>query len=194
MSRPEKDKILEHDYDGIRELDNPLPGWWVLIFWASILWAGGYALWHHAGPGVKARQERFAALDATLAEKAAAASRPADFSRFEGAILAMARDEAGLAAGKEIFATRCMPCHGMQGEGLVGPNLTDDHVIHGWRLADIYRTIHEGVPEKGMIPWKGQMSEQQMQQAAAFVATLRATDPPNQKAPEGVPAEGNPLQ
>lgn len=194
MSRPEKDKILDHDYDGIREYDNPLPGWWVLIFYVSVLWAAGYLAWWHFGPGVASRQARFAALDARLAEKRAAASATVDYSSMEPALLALARDPAALAQGKATFALRCMPCHGPEGQGLVGPNMADDYYIHGWRLSDMYRTVSEGVPDKGMISWKAMLSKDEMQQVTAYVATLRGTTPPNPKAPQGDLAAGNPLQ
>lgn len=193
MSGPERDKILDHDYDGIKELDNPLPGWWLFIFHASTVWAIGYALWFHAGPGVASRQQRIAAIDEALAAKRAAAAAPQDYSAAEPQLQALARDAVALASGKEIFAMRCMPCHGMAGEGLVGPNLTDDHVIHGWRLSDIYHVVNEGVPEKGMIPWKSMLTELQMMEVSAYIATLRGTNPPNPKAPEGELASGNPL-
>jgi cytochrome c oxidase cbb3-type subunit III len=191
-SRPEKDRILDHEYDGIREYDNPLPGWWVLVFYVSVAWAAGYALWWHAGPGVDARSARFAELDERLRAKAAA-SAGADFSAFEPEIRQVALSPDGLAAGASIFATRCLPCHGAAGEGIVGPNLTDDYVLHGWTLPEMYRVVSEGVPEKGMIAWKSLLSPAEMQQVTAYAASLRGTSPPNPKAPQGEPAGGRPL-
>jgi cytochrome c oxidase cbb3-type subunit 3 len=141
VSRPEKDKILEHDYDGIREYDNPLPGWWVLIFHVSIIWAAGYAAWMHFGPGLPAREARFAALDARVAEKAAAAAAPASLGDVEPGIRAVLADPDAMAAGKATFAKLCMPCHLAEGQGLIGPNLTDDYFIHGWTqvIAEVFQ-------------------------------------------------------
>ena len=192
-SRPEKDRILEHEYDGIREYDNPLPGWWVLVFYACVAWAAGYALWWHAGPGVETRRSRFAALDERLAAKAVAASAVTDYSSLEPALLAVASDPEGRAAGAQIFAARCLPCHGAFGEGIVGPNLTDDFVLHGWKLTDMYRVVSDGVIEKGMIPWKGTLAPEEIQQVTAFAASLRGTHPANPKPPQGEPAGGRPL-
>jgi len=106
MNRPEKDRILEHEYDGIREYDNPLPGWWLVVLYATVAWSIGYVAWMHLGPGVAARQARFAALDRRLAEKAASALT--DFGSMEPELLVSARDPTAVAAGKAIFAMRCI--------------------------------------------------------------------------------------
>lgn len=193
MSRPEKDKLLEHEYDGIREYDNPLPGWWVFIFYACVIWAAGYGAWMHFGPGLAAREARFAALDARIVEKAASAAAPASLGNVEPGIRAALADPALLAAGSATFSRLCMPCHGPEGQGLIGPNMTDEYFIHGWTLPDLYRTISEGVPEKGMISWKTQLSRQEMEQVVAYVATLRGSHPPNAKEPQGDLATSNAL-
>ncbi len=101
-----------------------------------------------------------------------------------------------MAKGKEIFAGRCVPCHGDRGQGIVGPNLTDDFWLHGGRPSEIYHTITEGVPEKGMVPWKTQLSPEEIAAVTAYVGTLRGTNPPNPKPPEGqkVAADGAPLR
>ena len=193
MSRPEKDKILEHDFDGIREYDNPLPGWWVLIFYISVIWSAGYLAWMHFGPGLESREANFAALDARVAQKAVAAAAPADFGDAVPGIQAALAAPAALASGKATFDRLCMPCHAPEGQGLIGPNMTDDYFIHGSTLEDMYRVVSEGVPEKGMIAWKGQLSRAEMEQVVAFVSTLRGTHPPNPKEPQGELAPGSPL-
>jgi cytochrome c oxidase cbb3-type subunit 3 len=192
MSRPEKDRILEHDYDGIREYDNPLPGWWVLVFYVCVAWAAGYAAWSFGSAGQKSRQADFAALDSRLQQKMAAAT-PVDDATVEASLRAIAKDPSRIAQGKELFATRCMPCHGASGEGIVGPNLTDDFVLHGWRLADMHRVVTDGVPEKGMIPWKTMLTPDQIAIVTVYAATLRGTSPPNPKPPQGDPAGGRPI-
>ena len=90
-----------------------------------------------------------------------------------------------MAKAKETFATRCAPCHGPAAQGIVGPNLTDEFWLHGGRLVDISRTISDGVPEKGMIPWKGQLSPEEIHALSAYIGTLAGSRPPNPKPPEG---------
>lgn len=94
-------------------------------------------------------------------------------------------DDASLAAGKEIYDLNCVPCHGKFGEGGIGPNLTDDYWIHGGRYADLIHIINVGVPAKGMIAWDRTLKPQQIEEVASYIETLRGTDPPNPKAPQG---------
>ena len=95
-------------------------------------------------------------------------------------------DDAGsLSSGKEIFIKNCAACHGQEGQGLVGPNFTDDYWIHGGGIKNIFMTIKYGVPSKGMISWQTQLNPTEMQEVGSYIMTLRGTDPPNQKAPEG---------
>ena len=112
------------------------------------------------------------------------------------ALLALQKNAGAMAKGKEIFVGRCVPCHGDGGQGIVGPNLTDDFWLHGGRPSEIYRTITEGVPEKGMVPWKTQLSPEEIAAVTAYVGTLHGTHPPNPKPPEGqkVAADGAPLR
>ena len=302
MSKREE-KILGHDYDGIHEYDNPLPGWWLFIFYGSMVWALLYAVFFHFGPGLLPEQRHDAEMRALRIEAARAAimsgevtdenvqlvalspehvdhgaqifqERCAKCHRPDGGgdvgpnltdkywldggspaeIHATIRDgvhqegmptwswkirpdevwaaaayvetlrgtnvvngkepqgqpwepgtpsaarraaltatlqevlddPAAVARGQQVFMVRCLACHGPQGGGLVGPNLTDDHWIHGGGLADIFHTVMEGVPEKGMISWKKQLSRQEIQDVVAFVASIRGTNAPG-KPPEGEP-------
>ena len=104
--------------------------------------------------------------------------------RPEANLLALT-DESSLVAGKDVFQTNCAVCHLSQGQGLVGPNLTDEYWIHGGSYADIVRIVTEGVPAKGMISWKTQISKQQIFEVSSYIMTLKGTNPPNPKAPEG---------
>jgi cytochrome c oxidase cbb3-type subunit 3 len=102
-------------------------------------------------------------------------------------------DEVSLSAGKEKYIKDCSPCHGVNGEGSIGPNMTDNYWIHGGKVSDLFRTVKNGVPEKGMVAWGQQLNPKQMQEVVSFILTLQGTNPPNGKAPEGelyVP-EGN---
>ena len=193
MSDADRDRLLPHAQDGIEEYDNPLPGWWVWIFWVTIVFSLGYWAYYQLGPGPSV----FAVYEAEMRE--AAARRPAAptvGAVSDQALLTLQKSAGALAKGKEIFAGKCMPCHGDRGQGTVGPNLTDDYWVHGGRPGEIYRTITEGVPEKGMVPWKTQLSPDEIAAVTAYIGTLRGTSPPKPKPPEGqkVAADGSPLR
>lgn len=181
MSDSDRDRLISHGYDGIQEYDNPLPGWWVWIFWVTIVFSIGYWAYYQIGPGpsIVAQYE--------AEEEIAEQRRPRVVASAvtDASLAALEKDAAAMAKAKEIFATRCMPCHGDRGQGIVGPNLTDEYWLHGGRLTEIYALISEGVPEKGMVPWKTQLSPAEIAAMAAYVGTLRGTNPPNPKAAEG---------
>ena len=179
-----QDQLLEHDSDGIKEYDNDLPRWWVWLFWITIIVAPIYAYWFH---GVLApTDERLAHAMSEVEAKRATQSATANAVEVsEDNLLALVSDTQALAKGSELFASRCAACHQAQGQGLIGPNLTDKHWIHGGKIVDIRRTISEGVPEKGMLSWKTMLSADEMNAVTAYVWTLRGTNPPNPKAAEG---------
>ena len=178
--------IQGHTYDGIREYDNPMPGWWVGLFWACVLFAPVYMLGIHVFDWIDTYEEDFTEAGQRLEEVRAvyAATGPA-FKTDEGALREYADDPAFAAAGAATFASTCATCHGAEGEGLIGPNLTDPYWVHGGTPSDIYRVISEGVLDKGMPAWDASLSEEEQAQAMAYVLSLQGTDPPNPKAPEG---------
>lgn len=192
MSDGDRDRLLSHAYDGIEEYDNPLPGWWVWIFWATIIFSVGYWAYYQMGPGPSV----VAVYEAEMREAAARQPVvPAAGTVSDQTLRALEKNAAAIAQGKAIFAGKCVPCHGDRGQGIVGPNLTDDYWIHGGRPSEIYRTITEGVPEKGMVPWKTQLSAEEIAAVSAYVLSLRGTKPPNAKPPEGqqVASDGSPV-
>jgi cytochrome c oxidase cbb3-type subunit 3 len=183
MTQPtsEQDRLLDHSYDGIQEFDNPLPRWWVWIFWASIAFAAVYGLVPNnplRGPG------RLVEYNAALAE--AARLHPPVPEASEASLLALTRDPKALAAGKQVFVTTCAPCHRPDAGGLIGPNLTDDYWLHGGTITEIHHTITNGVLEKGMPNWGKMLKPEQVTDVAAYVYTLRGSNPPNPKEPQGV--------
>jgi cytochrome c oxidase cbb3-type subunit 3 len=189
MSPTERDRLLEHDYDGIKEYDNPLPSWWSWIFVATIVFSLGYWGYYQIGPGpsvIADYEQEMSEQAARLAKLAPAASNGAS----EESLRALMKDGTMMASAKEIFATRCVPCHGPQGQGIIGPNLTDDYWLHGSTLVAIRKTISDGVIEKGMIPWKDQLKPAEVDAMAAYVATLQGTKPANPKPPQGVNGKG----
>lgn len=182
--------ILEHEYDGILEYDNPMPAWWKNMFWGSFVFSLGYLFWFHLGGNGVSVQE---AYDADVAEARARAAEAALGQEVSEDSLKQLMADAGSieeAAGK--FAASCAPCHAEKGQGLIGPNLTDDHWIHGaGSLMEIYDVVAKGVPDKGMPPWERQLAPEDLKKIVAFVGSLRGTNVPG-KAPEGNPAAGSP--
>jgi cytochrome c oxidase cbb3-type subunit 3 len=186
VSEPVEERLLAHEYDGIREYDNPTPGWWKGIFLISVVFAIGYWVWFHAGgPGKSAHAEY---AEAKAQHEALRAAREAEESAGvnEQSLAALAADPAGAARGREVFLARCLACHTENGRGLVGPNLTDEFQIHGSTRIDIYETVKNGVPEKGMLAWGPVLAPEELMAVAAYAATLRGGNVPEGKAPEGV--------
>ena len=265
-----KDVLLDHEYDGIRELDNKLPPWWLYLFYITIVFAVIYMIHYHVtGTGDLSHSEYMKEIDPDwhaektgflsslfysspfsnaedltprrrieLEMRAAAEAKMDGYGTtkdvagvgFEDLILAamdvstpenqeklknafpdiwqkhvdrggMAAapaepaapaveyqaltDNASLQAGKSIFATNCATCHGQAGEGGIGPNMTDDYYLHGAGITNTINVIHNGVPAKGMISWRGILSEEQILQVASYILSLEGTNPPNAKAPQG---------
>lgn len=179
----QQDVLLSHEYDGIREYDNPMPKWWVWIFWGSFYFAGAYFLHYHiTGNGESVASGYEADLSAAR-EKEALAVMGTEVS--EESLAKLQANEAMMADASKLFVQRCAQCHGAKGEGLIGPNLTDDYWIHGApSLMNISDIISEGVQTKGMPPWKRQLRPIEIGKLAAYVGTMLDTNVPG-KGPEG---------
>lgn len=183
MARRDDDRLVGHAYDNIQEYDNPLPGWWVWIFVATIVFSAAYWGYYQLGPGPSVMAEYEA--EARIASERAAALAAREGAQSDETIVAVARDTGVMAKAKEAFVARCAVCHGPQGQGLIGPNLTDEYWLHGGRPTDIFRIISDGEVEKGMVPWKGVLAPQEIRALAAYIGTLRGSNPPNPKPPQG---------
>nr|MDQ6904678.1 c-type cytochrome [Bacteroidota bacterium] len=179
----EADVMLDHDYDGIRELDNALPPWWKYGFYLTICVAVIYLLnFEVLGYGKNPTQEYNDEMaKASIAHEIYEANNK---DKIDENNVTMA-NTAGLTAAKEIFTTKCFACHGKLGEGGAGPNLTDNYWLHGGTLNEIYHTIKNGYPDKGMQSWATVYSPKEISYLASFVKTLHGTNPPNAKAPQG---------
>lgn len=184
MSEQKEARILDHDYDGIQEFDNPLPGWWLATFYGAIVFAFLYVGYYQFGPGkgsVESLTEEMAELRAR--ELAAA---PGEQPPTEEALAAIAHDPARMSAGRTVFAEKCASCHAPDGGGLIGPNLTDRFWIHGkGSLTDILAVVNEGVLDKGMPPWKSMLKKDEVQSVVAYAHTLKGTHPAKPKEPQG---------
>jgi cytochrome c oxidase cbb3-type subunit 3 len=172
--------LLDHDYDGIHELDNNLPPWWLWGFYITIFFAFVYMWYYFKADTMHVGNNEYVAEMQVAAAEAEARGASVDESTVK-----LLTSEADLAAGAEIFKTNCVACHLADGGGSVGPNLTDEFWIHGGGIKDVFRTIKVGVPEKGMISWESQLSPTDIQKVASFVKSLKGTTPAISKAPEG---------
>lgn len=177
----EESIILSHNYDGIRELDNKLPPWWLYLFYVTIVFGVVYMLHYHVlNTGPSSSEEYVQEVEFAQAQLAASAGM-----RVTEETVQFLTDAGALSSGKDIYTKNCAACHGQKGEGLVGPNLTDDYWIHGGGIKNVYKIIQNGVVEKGMLAWKSQLSPSQMQDVGSYVLSLKGTNPPNAKAPQG---------
>lgn len=183
--------IAGHTYDGIREYDNPMPGWWTGLFWVCVLFAPVYMLGVHVFGYVDTYEEDLAQGQAELAAREAAwiASGPA-FETDARALARYADDPAMVAAGQEVFTSTCASCHGPDGGGGIGPNLADAYWIHGGSHEDVFRVLTEGVVSKGMPAWSDLLTDEERAQATAYIASLQGSAPTNPKPPQGEVYEG----
>jgi cytochrome c oxidase cbb3-type subunit 3 len=184
-ARPDA-SLLEHEYDGIREYDNPLPGWWVNLFWASFVFSVGYAGHYHlTGNGESVLRAYEGEQIAARAERAKASLKEAPSEEVLGKLMS---DAALMQDAKVTFAERCAQCHGAEGQGAIGPNLTDGHWLNGGgTLMDIYSVVSHGVPTKGMPAWELQLQPVELRKIVALVGSLRG------KNLAGKAAEGRPV-
>lgn len=192
QQRLPEDPDTGHDYDGIREFDNPLPRWWLATFYGSVVFAIGYWLYFHTlEAGLLPRAVYEAELQQLEdAESARLARLEAEGKGVnEEQLWSLARDPQVVQRGKGLFIQNCLSCHGDRGQGIIGPNLTDSYWLHGDKALDIYRTIGSGVLDKGMPAWRPLLGVNKVRDATAFVLTLHGKSVPG-KAPQGVASDG----
>jgi len=179
----EADVLLDHDYDGIKELDNALPPWWKYGFYITIVIGVIYLYhFHISGNGKNPEQEYAVEMMAGAKQEEEYKAKTKDLVDENNVTLS---DASGIAAGKELFIQSCVACHAADGGGGIGPNLTDNYWIHGSSMNDIYKTIKVGYPEKGMQSWQSMFSPVQMKNIASFVHSLKGNKPANPKDPQG---------
>ena len=185
-NEPQDPLLLDHEYDGIRELDNKLPRWWVWLFWSCNIFAVCYLGYYHVFARGSLATEGQMRTEYEAEMKAGNAIKQAAMAKFEAEMATQtpSPDPAVIAQGHQLFLKLCAPCHRPDGGGLVGPNLCDDYWIHGSNFVDNLRTIWNGVPAKGMVTWKGVLKPTEIYAAASYIYTLRGTHPVNPKPPE----------
>jgi cytochrome c oxidase cbb3-type subunit 3 len=180
-----EDKVL-HDVDGIKEYDNPMPGWLMAIWWGSLVFSAGYLIFYALsfGEGTMEAEYRAAtqgdlgAVQAYFDANPLVPPSPAE-------LLAGAKNDAVLDTGAGRFARSCASCHGEQAQGLIGPNLTDDRWLHGGSVEQIFQTIAKGWPSKGMPPWGRTLRPDELAALVSYVRSVQGSNPANPKPPEG---------
>lgn len=180
----EHEIMSHHEYDGIRELDNRLPPWWVNMFYLTIVFAVAYMVYYHwGGNGPSSAEEYERSMEKAKKEIAVALAGQAN-AVDESNVTALT-DSGALGEGELIYKNSCAACHASDGGGTVGPNFTDEYWIHGGGIKNIFKTVKYGVPEKGMISWASQLNPSDMQKVASYILTLQGTKPANPKEPQG---------
>lgn len=180
----EHELLIAHDYDGIQELDNPIPAWFMYLFYGTIIFAVGYLLNYHV---FKTGQLQYAEYRTEMAQADVAkkAYLAKSANRVDENSVKLVHDPAVIASGQAIFKSTCAPCHGDHAQGNVGPNLTDDYWLHGGKINDLFKTIKYGVLAKGMPTWEKQLSPKQISDVANYIKSLRGSNPAGAKAPQG---------
>ncbi len=179
--RTELDRVFDHDYDGIREYDNPMPLWWIVIFAVTVVFAFPYILHYHFGAGLSNEQLLEAEVGAYATQLVATYG---DLEPDQPTLLRFMDDRVAMAGMKGLFRGRCAQCHQPDGSGNVGPNLTDDSWVHVKTITDIPAVVRAGVPVKGMPAWSASLTETQIVLLSAYVASLRRA-PLDGKPPQG---------
>lgn len=175
---------LDHEYDGITELDNKLPPWWLYSFYASIVFAAVYMVRFHVYNDYTQEEEYL--MEVAEAEAAIEEYKRTAKDLINAETVTLLTEQSDLDAGKTIYNANCVACHKADGGGGIGPNLTDEHWILGGGISNVYKTISEGGRSgKGMVAWKNDLKPSEMQQVASYVISLYGTDPTDPKAAEG---------
>ena len=170
--------LRPYEADGIQELNNNLPTWWVGVLISTSIFAVVYMFYVHGMEGTSIKKEYAESLLVKFAAQKSEGGEPTELN-------AMIGNKLSIDKGKEVFVANCAPCHGANGEGVIGPNLTDEFAVHGSKPDQIFATIMAGAVEKGMPPWGPVIGEQKARLVTAYIASLKGSNPANAKAPQG---------
>jgi cytochrome c oxidase cbb3-type subunit 3 len=180
----EKELLIDHAYDEIQELDNPIPAWFMYLFYATIIFGVGYLLNYqvfHTGQN-QYEEYKTEMVQADIAHKLYLTKNA---NQVDENTVKLVRDPAVIASGQAIFKTNCVACHGEHAQGNVGPNLTDDYWLHGGKINSLFKTVKYGVLTKGMPTWEKVLSPKQISDVVNYVKSLQGTNPTKAKAPQG---------
>jgi cytochrome c oxidase cbb3-type subunit 3 len=186
----EKDLLIAHEYDGIQELDNPVPAWFMYLFYGTIIFAIGYLLNYHVFHTGQLQYEEYKTemAEANIAHKLYLSKAA---NQVDENTVKQVHDPAVIGSGQAIFKKNCVACHGEHAQGNVGPNLTDNYWLHGSKINDLFKTVKYGVLTKGMPTWEKSLSPKQISDVVNYVKSIEGTNPANPKAPQGVLEVGN---
>lgn len=189
----DKDRIIKgHKYDGIQEYDNPMPGWWVWLFWATIAFSGIYVVGLHYAGFIDSYADDLAQQTARIdAVRTSYAEANPSFEVTEEALAGYMDNDLAVTSGSGTFTRLCAACHGNQGQGLIGPNLTDTYWIHGGSGVEVFKAISEGVPAAGMPGWENALTPEQRAEIVAFIRSIAGSNPPGAREPQGEPYEAS---
>ena len=177
----ERELLMDHTYDGIEELDNPTPPWFMYLFYSTIIFAVIYGGYYHVylDGNIQETEYKTEVATASASYKKHIANSVNEYN------VTASKAPKDLMEGSKIYVSNCVACHGDKGQGGVGPNLTDKFWIHGGGIKDLFKIITHGVPQKGMIAWEKTLNPLQIQKVASFILTLQGTNPPGAKEPQG---------
>jgi cytochrome c oxidase cbb3-type subunit 3 len=181
----EAEILLDHNYDGIKELDNHLPPWWKWLFYGTIVWALVYIVVFHWSDTLPLQEEEYQNEVAVAQDQRAKFLATQPMALIDENALAYDANAEFIEKGKKVYGINCASCHSAQGQGGIGPNLTDEYWIHGSSIKNIFATVKNGVQEKGMIPWGPVLSPEQIRDVSFYIMSLKGTNPPDAKAPQG---------
>ncbi|NVK52177.1 MAG: c-type cytochrome [Flavobacteriaceae bacterium] len=180
----EEEIVLDHNYDGIKELDNSLPPWWVYMFYITIIFAAVYLLRYHVFDGDTQEVEYNKAVAAAKADLDAYKKTAKDL--IDVSTVTLLTDEKDLARGKAVYNLNCVACHAADGGGTIGPNLTDEYWILGGGIKNVFKTVSEGGRDgKGMVAWNKTLKPADIQKVSSYILSLQGTTPANPKKAEG---------
>lgn len=180
----EHEILMDHEYDGIMELDNNLPPWWLYSFYVSIVFAFVYIINYHVIEAAPLQQEEYE-LAMAEGEKEVAEYLASQKLNVDESNVVLLTEASDLSKGKGIFEKKCVACHGKQAEGVIGPNLTDNYWIHGGDIVSVFKIVKYGKAEKGMQAWKDELNPIEMQQVSSYIKSLAGTAVGIGKAPQG---------
>lgn len=178
----EEELVIPHEYDGIRELNNPTPTWFNVLFYGTMIFAAGYLYYYHIGEyGPKQDQEYENEMVKAATDKRAFLARSGE--KYDENSVKI--DPSLIANGKQVFSNNCKACHGENAQGIIGPNLTDEYWLHGGGIHNVFKTIKYGVPAKGMVSWEKNLSAKNIAELSNYILSLRGSNPANAKVPQG---------
>ncbi len=183
----EKDNLTGHEYDGIQEYDNPLPNWWLMTFFATIIFGSIYWLHYESGSALTQLEELKADLtEIEVHSKQGHGHEHGTSAESEEELKKLLADAPFVAKGKDVFLSKCAACHGQELQGIIGPNLVDDYWIHGTgHPSEIMAIVSKGVLEKGMPAWEAMLKGDEIKSVVVYVASMHGTKPANPKPPQG---------